>query len=92
MRKYRIVETKTPTISTNLSGVYNYIPEIGYNSTFHVEEYFCDKFLWIKFEDWIEVEFVTEYGHKGRFESIEQAEKFIEFREKQDEISVVKTY
>lgn len=92
MKKYRIVETKTPTISTNLSGVCNYIPEIIYISIFHVEEYFCDKFLWIKFEDWIEVKFVTEYGYKDKFHSIEQAEKFIEFREKQNEVSIVKTY
>lgn len=92
MRKYRIVETKTPKMESNISGVCNYIPEIIYISIFHVEEYVCDKFLWIKFEDWIKVNFVTEYGYKDRFQSIEQAEKFIEFREKQDEVRIVKTY
>jgi hypothetical protein len=92
MRKYRIIETKTPKMESNISGVWDFIPEIGYISIFHVEEYVCDKFLWMKFEDWIEVKFVTEYGYKDKFTSIEQAEKFIEFREKQDEVSIVKTY
>lgn len=88
MEKYRIIETKVPVLSENTQGVVNFIPEIEYNSTYHVEELVIDKFLWMTFSDWIEVRFWGDYG-RDRFNSIEEAKRWIEFREKEIKTKIV---
>lgn len=90
MERYRIIETKVPVLSQNDQGIVNFIPEIEYESTYHVEYLVIDKFLWMTFKAWVVVQF--EYGHfssRSKFNSIEQAKKYIEFREKQIEEQIV---
>jgi hypothetical protein len=90
MERYRIIETKVPVLSQNTQGIVNFVPEIEYESTYHVEYLVIDKFLWMTFKEWVEVQF--EHGHyslRSKFNSIEQAQKYIEFREKQIETKVV---
>lgn len=76
MDKYRIIETKIPVLSTNTQG-------IEYKSTYHVEELVTEKFLWMTFKSWIEVQFYRVYGTTDgtRFTSFESAQKHIDFRE-----------
>lgn len=89
MEKYRIIETKIPVLSSYTQGVVNFIPEIEYRSVYHVEQLSIGKFLWMKYEDWIEVRFWGDYGVRDKFKSIEEAQKYIDFRETQIETNVV---
>ena len=89
MEKYRIVETKIPVLSSYTQGVVNFIPEIEYKCVYHVEELVIDKFLWMTYETWIKVYFVGDYGVREQFKSIEEAQKYIDFRETQIETNVV---
>jgi hypothetical protein len=90
MKRYRIIETKVPVLSRNYQGVVNFIPEIEHESTYHVEYLVIDKFLWMTFKEWVKVYF--EHGHhsfRSIFKSIEEAQKYIEFREEQIKTNVV---
>jgi hypothetical protein len=91
MERYRIIETKVPVLSQNIQGIANFVPEIEYESTYHVQELVIEKFLWMTFKRWYAVQFYRVYGSTEgtRFKSIEVAKKHIEFREKKIERKVV---
>lgn len=89
MEKYRIIETKVPVLSSNTQGIVNSVPEIEYKSIYHVEELVIDKFLWMTYEDWLKVWFHSNYGVRDKFKSIEEAQKYIDYREAQIETNVV---
>jgi hypothetical protein len=91
MERYRIIETKVPVLSENTKGIANWIPEIEYELTYHVEELVIEKFFWLTFKSWIEVQFYRVYGttEGTRFTSIEKAQKHIEFREEEIKKSIV---
>ena len=89
MERYRIIETKVPVLSQNTWGIANFVPEIEYESTYHIEYLVIDKFLWMTFKAWVEVQFEHGYSFRSKFNSIEQAKKYIEFREKRIERKVV---
>ena len=91
MEKYRIIETKIPVLSRNTQGVVNFIPEIEYESTYYVQELVIEKFLWMTFKSWVEVQFYHVYGTTDgtRFNSIEIAQKHIDFREEKIKKSIV---
>jgi hypothetical protein len=83
MEKYRIIETKVPVLSSNTQGIVDFVPEINHKSTYHVEELVTEKFLWMTFKSWTEVQFYRVYGTTDgtRFTSFESAQKHIDFRE-----------
>lgn len=88
MEKYRIIETKIPVLSGNTQGFIDFVPEIEYITQYHVEvlaTHFCGLL-----KDWVEVKFVTGYEiDRNKFKSIEEAQKYIDFKETQIETNVV---
>jgi hypothetical protein len=91
MERYRIIETKVPVLSKNTQGIVNFVPEIEYESTYHVQELVIEKFLWMTYKKWYAVQFYRVYGSDEgtTFKSIEVAKKHIELREKKIERKVV---
>lgn len=91
MEKYRIIETKVPVLSTNTQGIVDFVPEIRYKSTYHVEELIVTKFLWMTFKSWHEVQFYRVYGSTDGtiFTSFKSAQKHIDFREEKIKKNVV---
>jgi hypothetical protein len=90
MERYRIIETKVPMLSENKQGIANFVPEIEYESTYHVQELVIEKFLWMTFKRWVAVQFYRAYGttEGTRFKSIEVAKKHIDFREEKIKKSI----
>ena len=91
MEKYRIIETKIPVLSKNLQGIADFVPKIEYESSYHVEELITEKFLWMTFKSWCEVQFYSVYGtSKGtKFTSFEVAKKHIDLREEKIKTNIV---
>lgn len=89
MENYRIIETTTAILTKNRSGILNFKPEITYKKTYHVE-CLCTQF-WGLLKDWVKVIFTDEYGpiYREQFGSIEEAKRWIEYREKQIERSKI---
>ena len=91
MEKYRIIETKIPVLSKNTGGFIDFVPEIEYESTYHVEELIVEKFLWMTFKSWIEVQFYRVYGASEgtKFTSFKSAKKHIDLREEKIKTNIV---
>lgn len=89
MEKYRIIETKIPVLSRNTQGSVDFVPEIEYKSTYHVEELVIKEILWMTYEDWIKVWFHGKNGVRNEFKSVEEAQRYIDFRETEIETNVV---
>lgn len=89
MENYRIIETTIARLSKNRNGIFDFKPEITYVKTYHVE-CLCTQF-WGLLKAWVRVIFTDEYGLEDRelFGSIEEAKRWIEYREKQIELSKI---
>ena len=79
MGKYRIIETSTPKITVNRHGYADFVPEIFYIKGYYVEQEQSE--FWGLRKYWVKVRFWYDYGVRDTFKSIEEAQKWIDFRE-----------
>lgn len=80
MTKYRIVEVKFPELTTT-DGTVNYVPIIYYRYEYHVE--YLEEVLFGLIKRWNKL---------ARFNTLERAEKQIEFYHERESCKVVKQY
>lgn len=70
MKKYRIIKVSEATVSENTEGIKDFIPKVGVEIYYRIEEKSID-FLWGIFSIY--------YKYPREFNTLERAEKYIEY-------------